>query len=99
MHSFLLCRTVFLFATFTIIVMAVGIINGMPMISYFKGCDPVKSGEIDFADQLIPLMAVQLFRSRPGLAGLFVSSAYSGMLRFKLVSMLTFNFRKDVLAV
>jgi len=65
---------------FTGIVLCVGIVNGIPLFSYFKGCDPVKSGEIDFADQLIPLMVVKLFKNFPGFAGLFVSSVYSGML-------------------
>jgi len=65
---------------FTGIVLCVGIMNGIPMFSYFKGCDPIKSGEIDFADQLIPLMVVKLFKNFPGFAGLFVSSVYSGML-------------------
>ena len=55
------------------------------MFSYFKGCDPIKSGEIKFADQLIPLMVVKLFKNLPGFAGLFVSSIYSGMLRLVVI--------------
>ena len=67
---------------FTGIILAVGLINGIPIFSYFKGCDPVKSGEIDFEDQLIPLMVVKLFKNIPWFAGLFVSSIYSGMPRY-----------------
>jgi len=65
---------------FTAIVFCIGMMNGIPMFSYFKGCDPIKSGEIKFADQFVPLMVVKLFKNFPGFAGLFVSSIYSGML-------------------
>ena len=62
-----------------------GAMNGVPMVSYFKGCDPLKAGEIDFADQMIPFMVMRLFRNMPGFAGLFVSSVYSGMLRLEIM--------------
>ena len=78
-------RTLVYCMIFTGIAMCIGIMNGIPMFSYFKGCDPIKSGEIKFADQFIPLMVVKLFRSLPGFAGLFVSSIYSGMLRLVLL--------------
>ena len=66
---------------FTAVVNIIGMMAGIPMFSYFKGCDPVKSGEIDIPDQLVPLMVVKLFKNFPGFAGIFVSSIYSGMLR------------------
>jgi len=73
-------KTLIYCAIFSAIVLCVGMMNGIPIFSYFKGCDPIKSGEIKFADQLIPLMVVKLFKNLPGFAGLFVSSIYSGML-------------------
>jgi len=50
------------------------------MFSFFKGCDPVKSGEIISQDQMVPLMVMKLFKNLPGFSGIFVSSVYSGML-------------------
>ena len=63
------------------VINGLGLLNGIPMFLFYKGCDPIKSGEIDFADQMIPLMVVKLFKNLPGFSGLFVASIYSGMLR------------------
>jgi len=73
-------KTLLVFVLFASVIYGLGFLNGVPMFSFFKGCDPLKSGEIDFADQMIPLMVMKLFKNLPGFAGLFVSSIYSGML-------------------
>jgi len=73
-------KTLMMCMVFISILFFMGAMNGVPMVSYFKGCDPLKAGEIDFADQMIPFMVMRLFRNMPGFAGLFVSSVYSGML-------------------
>ena len=52
------------------------------MFKYFEGCDPVASGDVQFSDQIIPFLVIKLFRSVPGISGLFVAAAYSGMLRY-----------------
>jgi len=51
------------------------------MYAYFEGCDPLKSGKIDKSDQLLPYLVVHVFENFPGLAGLFISAAFSGTLR------------------
>jgi len=60
--------------------LALSALNGVVMFKYFEGCDPVKSGEIALDDQLIPLLVIRLFKHVPGISGLFVAAAYSGML-------------------
>jgi len=73
-------KTMMVFVFLSSVIYGLGFLNGVPMFSFYKGCDPIKSGEIDFADQMIPLMVVKLFKNLPGFSGLFVSSIYSGML-------------------
>jgi len=51
------------------------------MYAYFEGCDPLKAGVISKPDQLMPLFILQIFADYPGMAGLFVSAAFSGTLR------------------
>nr|CAB3266301.1 sodium/iodide cotransporter-like [Phallusia mammillata] len=51
---------------------------GCVMYAYFEGCDPLKTGEIEKPDQLLPYMVVKIFKNVPGMAGLFVSAAFSG---------------------
>ena len=54
---------------------------GCLMYVYFEGCDPYESGRILQQDQAIPFLVLKVFKDYPGVAGLFVSAAYSGMLR------------------
>ena len=49
----------------------------MAAISYFAGCDPVLSGEIPRADSLVGLLATRLFKTVPGLTGLFIAVLFS----------------------
>jgi len=55
-------------------------LNGVGMYAFFEGCDPRKSGVFEDKNQYIPYLVVRLFEKAPGMAGLFVSAAYSGML-------------------
>jgi len=55
--------------------------TGCVMYAYFEGCDPLKSGKINKSDQLLPYLVVHVFENFPGLAGLFISAAFSGTLR------------------
>ena len=57
-------------------------LNGVGMYAFFEGCDPRKSGVFEDKNQYIPYLVVRLFEKAPGMAGLFVSAAYSGMLRY-----------------
>ncbi|XP_078484212.1 sodium-coupled monocarboxylate transporter 1-like [Ciona intestinalis] len=53
---------------------------GAAAYAYYEHCDPLSSGQISKPDQLLPFMAVDIFNSIPGLAGLFVAALYSGTL-------------------
>ncbi|XP_078484209.1 sodium/iodide cotransporter-like [Ciona intestinalis] len=53
---------------------------GAVAYAYYEHCDPLSSGQISKPDQLLPFMAVDIFNSIPGLAGLFVAALYSGTL-------------------
>ncbi|XP_078483824.1 LOW QUALITY PROTEIN: sodium-coupled monocarboxylate transporter 1-like [Ciona intestinalis] len=53
---------------------------GAAAYAYYEHCDPLSSGQISKPDQLIPFMAVDIFNSIPGMAGLFVAGVYSGTL-------------------
>jgi len=55
--------------------------TGCAMYAYFEGCDPLKKGVIKKPDQLMALLVVSVFKEVPGMAGLFVSAAFSGTLR------------------
>lgn len=65
----------------TIIIMWISILTGGIMYVYYEGCDPVLNGEIEKYDQMLPYMVVDIFKDLPGMAGLFVSAAFSGTLR------------------
>ena len=69
--SALLIMTMILASTF----------NGCAMYAYFEGCDPVLAGRVEKVDQTVPYLVMEIFSNAPGMAGLFVSAAYSGMLR------------------
>nr|XP_009860889.2 sodium-coupled monocarboxylate transporter 1-like [Ciona intestinalis] len=55
-------------------------LNGCAMYAYYEGCDPLTAGKIIKIDQTVPYLVLQIFAELPGMAGLFVSAAYSGML-------------------
>ena len=57
--------------------------NGYLMFKYFEGCDPLVSGKIKQKNEMVVYLVVELFRNKPGVPGLFVAAAYSGMLRFE----------------
>ena len=53
---------------------------GITMFSFYKDCDPVKFGLINKADQMLPLMVLDILGNIPGLTGLFVACVFSGSL-------------------
>ena len=60
-------------------------LNGYLMFKYFEGCDPLASGKIEKKNEMVVYLVVELFKNKPGVPGLFVAAAYSGMLRYKKV--------------
>ncbi|KAJ8020198.1 Sodium-coupled monocarboxylate transporter 1 [Holothuria leucospilota] len=52
----------------------------MSIYAYFAGCDPLTSGKVQSADQLMAYIMVELFEKAPGIAGLLISAAFSASL-------------------
>ena len=55
---------------------------GLVCFAYFmsKQCDPLLSGQITNANQIVPFMIVDIFKQYQGLSGLFISSLFSASL-------------------
>jgi len=64
----------------TALIVLSSIFSGSIMYAVFEKCSPLLTGEVDKVDQLLPLLAIQLFSSTPGFTGLFISGLYSGAL-------------------
>nr|XP_022915692.1 sodium-coupled monocarboxylate transporter 2-like [Onthophagus taurus] len=54
--------------------------SGFIMFAKYYGCDPLKSGKIKSADELLPYYIMDVAHSIQGLAGLFVSGVFSAAL-------------------
>ncbi|CAG2227538.1 SLC5A6 [Mytilus edulis] len=56
--------------------------EGLVAYAYFttQGCDPIASGDIKKADQIMPYMVFHIFRNTPGMAGLFMAAVFSASL-------------------
>ncbi|XP_059148824.1 sodium-coupled monocarboxylate transporter 1-like [Physella acuta] len=54
--------------------------TGQVLFSYYANCDPIKLGQINNANQLLPYFVMDVFSNTPGFPGLFVSSIFSGAL-------------------
>uniref|UniRef100_H2YDW6 Sodium-coupled monocarboxylate transporter 1 n=1 Tax=Ciona savignyi TaxID=51511 RepID=H2YDW6_CIOSA len=67
-----------------IIFVLISVMTGCVMYAYYQHCDPVLNGVVKKPDQLLPYMVVEIFKDVPGMAGLFVSAAFSGTLSKKV---------------
>ncbi|CAK8683332.1 unnamed protein product [Clavelina lepadiformis] len=56
------------------------ILTGCAMYAYYEGCDPIMDKRIAKPDQMMPYLVVDVFNDVPGMAGLFVSAAFSATL-------------------
>ncbi|XP_025411164.1 putative sodium-dependent multivitamin transporter [Sipha flava] len=54
--------------------------SGLAMFSKYYNCDPIKSGRISRADQLMPFYVLDTMGNIPGLTGLFVAGIFSSAL-------------------
>lgn len=61
-------------------ILTVACICGLVLFVEYRTCDPIKVGVLRKYDELMPQYVLQRFFDYPGLAGLFVSAAYSGSL-------------------
>lgn len=53
---------------------------GVVLYGLFHTCDPIKSGCIRIRDELMPYAVMDIFRSFPGMRGLFLAGVFSGSL-------------------
>ncbi|XP_065515027.1 sodium/iodide cotransporter isoform X2 [Lathamus discolor] len=53
---------------------------GLVMFALYKDCDPLLAGYISAPDQYMPYMVLDIFKTSPGVPGLFLACAYSGTL-------------------
>ena len=62
------------------VILALAALSGFVLYAYYQCCDPLTAGWVSANDQLVPYLAIDLFRNRPGVASLFVVGAYGGTL-------------------
>ncbi|PIK50436.1 putative sodium-coupled monocarboxylate transporter 2 [Apostichopus japonicus] len=58
----------------------IAVITGVCMYAFYAGCDPVSSGKVSRADQLMVYIVVDLFENTPGVAGFIISAVFSSAL-------------------
>ncbi|XP_055509712.1 sodium-coupled monocarboxylate transporter 1-like isoform X2 [Leucoraja erinacea] len=73
-------KAVFLNWVGMVIILTTACLCGLVMYALYGSCDPIKANRISNTNQLMPLMVVEILNETPGVAGLFVASAYSGTL-------------------
>ncbi|ESO86422.1 hypothetical protein LOTGIDRAFT_235457 [Lottia gigantea] len=64
------------------ITMTLAMLEGLVAFAYYSKikCDPMASGQIDNANQIMPLFVLDLFANLPGMPGLFMASLFSASL-------------------
>ena len=69
-------RIMYIAAPIYSIVWIVVMFEGLAVYAYFanKGCDPLEAGIVGNLNQIIPYTVMELFRSLPGLPGLFIAA-------------------------
>ena len=69
-------RIMYIAAPVYSIVWIVVMFEGITVFAYFssKECDPLKAGKVRNLNQIIPFTVMELFRSTPGLPGLFIAA-------------------------
>lgn len=57
-------------------------VSGLVAYAVYSDCDPLSSGMIEKADQIIPYMVSDKLGHLTGMPGLFVAAVYGGVLRY-----------------
>ena len=55
--------------------------SGVVAYAMYRDCDPLTSGRIEKADQILPYLVMDKLGHFTGLPGLFVAAVYGGVLR------------------
>ncbi|CAH2011660.1 unnamed protein product [Acanthoscelides obtectus] len=63
-----------------IIIYSVNFYTGMIMVAHYKDCDPIKSGEIRAADEILPLYVISTMGHLKGVTGFFVAGIFAASL-------------------
>uniref|UniRef100_H2YIT7 Sodium-coupled monocarboxylate transporter 1 n=1 Tax=Ciona savignyi TaxID=51511 RepID=H2YIT7_CIOSA len=63
-----------------VVIISLSVINGTILYAFYHDCDPLGTGKVGATDQLLPYMALELFKDYPGVTGLVVSCIFSGSL-------------------
>ncbi|XP_063294360.1 sodium-coupled monocarboxylate transporter 2-like isoform X2 [Pelobates fuscus] len=62
------------------IILVCAVFSGLVMYAHYQDCDPWTAEFISAPDQMMPYFVMDIFKSMPGLPGLFVACAFSGTL-------------------
>nr|CAH7751225.1 unnamed protein product [Callosobruchus chinensis] len=63
-----------------IIIYSVNFYTGMIMVAHYRECDPIKSGEIRAADEILPLYVISTMGHLKGVTGFFVAGIFAASL-------------------
>lgn len=58
--------------------------TGLVIYTAFHDCDPIMTGTIGKADQLLPYFVMKITSHIPALPGIFVSGVFSAALRYEI---------------
>jgi len=56
-------------------------VTGIAIYATYANCDPVSTGEIEKADEIVPYFVIDQLGFIPGMMGLFISVIFSAVLR------------------
>lgn len=70
-----------IFALFTVITKTICCFFGIIIFAKYFDCDPISSGRIKKADQILPYYVLDVAAEIPGLSGLFIAGLFSTALR------------------
>lgn len=76
------------FAIGTALIQILSFYMGLVIFAAFYDCDPVSTGVISKADQLLPFFVMRITENLPVLPGIFVSGIFSAALRYSFPKIL-----------
>ncbi|CAG9823599.1 unnamed protein product [Phaedon cochleariae] len=63
-----------------IIIYSVNFYTGMIMVAHYKDCDPLQSGQITAADEILPYYIINVMGNMKGVTGFFVAGIFAASL-------------------
>jgi len=71
-------------AAFLVAVFTVNFYTGAILFAEYRGCDPVQTGAIAAADELLPLYVMEAMGHLKGLPGFFVAGIFAASLGYDI---------------